>query len=381
MRSEMTGCRIITDTGAASLLRIDLDAVAANYLYLKSLLGDVACGAAVKADAYGTGVRRVAPRLARSGCSVFFVATPDEAVDLRTVLPDPAIDVAVLGGVLAGTEEAYVEHRLIPVLNDLGQVARWRRLVERIGRPLDAVLHVDTGMNRLGLPPDELAWLAETPDLLEGPNWRCLISHLACADEPDHPANREQLSRFRAARARLPRMPASLANSGGILLGTDWHFDLARPGIALYGGAPCADGACPLHQVVTLLGRILQVRDVSPGMSVGYGGSYAVREPGRVATVAAGYADGYLRSSGGRARVYAGRMALPVIGRVSMDLITVDVTGAPEDAVRPGAFLELVGSQYTVDDAARAAGTISYEILTGLGRRYHREYLEDVETV
>ena len=374
----MTGCRTSTETAAAaSLLRIDLDAVAANYRLLRRRLGTAACGAAVKADAYGIGACRVARRLARAGCSVFFVATPDEALALRAELPDPGIDIAVLGGVLPGTGALYAEHRLTPVINDLGQIDRWRRVSERAGRPLEAMLHVDTGMNRLGLAPGDVDRLAETPELLEGVTWRCLISHLACADDPDDPENRAQLDRFRAVRARLPAMPASLANSAGILLGADWHFDLARPGIALYGGAPQAGGENPMHQVVTLLGRVLQVRDIAPGMRVGYGGDYRAREPGRIATVAAGYADGYLRSSTGSARVHVGRVALPVVGRISMDLITVDVTDAPDAAVVPGALVELLGGRNTVDAAAGAAGTISYEILTSLGRRYRREYLED----
>ncbi len=374
----MTGCPTSTDAApAASLLRIDLDAVAANYQLLSRRLATADCGAAVKADAYGIGARRVTRRLVRAGCRVFFVATLDEAVALRADTADAGIDIAVLCGVLPGTGPVLAEHRLIPVINDPGQIARWRRAGERAGAPLDAMLHVDTGMNRLGLSPRETDRLAEAPELLEGVNWRCLVSHLACADEPDDPENRVQLDRVRNVRARLPAMPVSLANSAGILLGPDWHFDLARPGIALYGGGPQSGRANPMHRVVTLLGRILQVRDIEPGMRVGYGGDYQVRAPGRVATVAAGYADGYLRSSAGRARVHLGRIALPVIGRVSMDLITVDVTEAPEAAVFPGALVELLGGRNTIDDAAAAAGTISYEILTSLGTRYHREYIED----
>ncbi len=364
--------------GAASVLRIDLDAVAANYRALAERLGPgTACAAAVKADAYGLGAVPVARRLAREGCAAFFVATIGEGAALRRHLPSPDIDIAVLNGVLAGTEAAFVEHRLIPVANDLGQVARWRKAVERAGAPLDAMLHVDTGMNRLGLPPRELDWLAETPELLEGPNWRCLLSHLACADEPEHPMNAAQLARFRAARARLPRMPASLANSGGIFLGADYAFDLARPGIALYGGNPRGGGPNPMRQAVTLLGRVLQVRDVAPGESVGYGAAHRVEAPGRVAIVAAGYADGYLRSSGGRGHAWLGGVRAPVIGRVSMDLVAVDATRVPPEAARPGALAELLGGRVTPDDAARAAGTISYEMLAGLGRRYRRVYEGD----
>lgn len=359
---------------AASVLRIDLDAIAANYRLLRNRIGGADCAAAVKADAYGTGASKVAPVLADQGCTTFFVATVDEGIELRRTLSSVDIAIAVLNGVLAGTEDAFAEHRLVPVINDLGQVDRWRRMTERTGVPLEAVLHVDTGINRLGLTPGELDKIAEAPELLAGPTWRCVMSHLARADEPDHPMNGEQLARFNAARRRLPRMPASLANSGAVFLGPDYHFDLARPGIALYGGNPHIGTTNPMRQVVRLMGRILQVRDVEPGMTVGYAGAHAVKEKGRVATVAAGYADGYVRSAGARAHVYLGQTRLPVIGRISMDLITVDVTAAPVNEARPGAFVELLGDRFTPDDAARAARTIPHEFLTGLGRRYHRRY-------
>jgi alanine racemase len=360
---------------AASLLHIDLDAVAKNYRILRSHLGGTQCAAAVKADAYGLGTAQVAPVLAAEGCSTFFVATIDEGMELRSILPSKEIVIAVLNGVLAGTENSFVEHRLIPVLNDPGQIDRWRSLTHRLSIPLEAMLHIDTGMNRLGLSPGDLDRVARNSEMLSGPTWRYLISHLASADAPNNPRNEEQLSRFEDARSRLPPMPASLSNSGGVFLGSRFHFDLARPGIALYGGNPTGTSSNPMHQTVRLLGRILQVRDVEPGMTVGYGGSYEVKAKGRVATIAAGYADGYLRSSGGEAHVYLGQVRLPLLGRVSMDLITVDVTGVqPRDAA-PGNFVELLGDRVTPDEAADAAGSISYEILTGLGGRYHRRYI------
>jgi alanine racemase len=369
-------------SSAASLLRINLGAVAENYQILKSRLSEIACAAVVKADAYGLGVAQVAPILAAEGCSTFFVATIDEGIALRRCLAPEAIEIAVLNGVLAGTEEAFHEHRLMPVVNDLGQIARWHAMCERTGIALQAMLHVDTGMNRLGLSPSELDWLAQNPQAMVRPTWRCLISHLASADDPDNPSNAEQLARFRIARSRLPRMPASLSNSGGVFLGPDYHFDLARPGIALYGGHPCGGGfragpPNPMRQTVQVLGRILQIRDVEPGMAVGYGGDHRISGKGRVATVAAGYADGYLRSSGGQAHVYLGHTRLPVIGRVSMDLITVDVTSVSQGEARPGAFVEILGDQVTPDNAGQAAGTISYEFLTRLGNRYHRRYVHN----
>lgn len=362
-------------TTAMSLLRIDLGAVARNYRILKARLGGAICAAAVKADAYGLGVAQVAPVLAAEGCSTFFVASIDEGIALRRVLPCVDSQIAVLNGVLANTEDTFLEHQLTPVINDPGQIDRWRAFVGHRQAPLAAILHIDTGMNRLGLSPRDLDQVAAKPEVLTGPAWQYVISHLASADEPDNPANEEQLARFQKARARLPRMPASLANSAGVFLGPRFHFDLARPGIALYGGNPRPSSLNPMHQTVRLLGGILQVRDVEPGMEVGYGGSHKVEAKGRVATVAVGYADGYLRAGGGQAHVYLGQTPLPVIGRISMDLITVDVTNAAPADARPGNFVEILGEQVTPDDAARAAGTISYEFLTSLGKRYHRHYV------
>jgi alanine racemase len=360
---------------AASLLRIDLDAVARNYRLLKSKLGAARCAAAVKADAYGLGIARVAPVLVSEGCSTFFVATIDEGIALRGILASSDVEIAVLNGVLPCCEKTFVEHGLIPVINDPGQIDRWRLLTKRLGKPLDAILHVDTGMNRLGLSPSDLDRVAADPSVLTGPTWRYVMSHLASADDPGGVANEEQLARFNDAVARLPRMSASLANSGGVFLGPRFHFDIARPGIALYGGNPRGNAPNPMYQTIRLLGRILQVREVEPGTAVGYGGAHAVKSKTRVATVAAGYADGYLRSSGDHGHVYIGQTRLPVIGRVSMDLITVDVTNASTADVEPGNFVELLGDQITPDDAAASAGTISYEFLTNLGRRYHRSYV------
>jgi alanine racemase len=365
---------------SASVLHVNLSAVAENYRLLKSKLGSTQCGAAVKADAYGLGMTAVAPALVAEGCRAFFVATIDEGIELRNRLPSEEIAIIVFGGILAGTEDTFVEHRLTPVANDPGQIDLWRTHCHRLGQSLDAMLHVDTGMNRLGLSPSDLDRVAAAPEVFEGPNWTHVISHLACADEPQNPANEAQLARFEQAKARLPEMKGSFANSGGVFLGPRYHFDLARPGIALYGGNPTGSAANPMRQTVRVLGRILQVRNVTPGMTVGYGGTYEVTRPGRVATVAAGYADGYLRSGSGTAHVYLGQTRLPVIGRISMDVITVDVTSVPPEDTRPGKFMELLGDQVTPDDAGDAAGTISYEFLTSLGRRYHRIYAPPSKT-
>jgi alanine racemase len=274
----------------------------------------------VKADAYGLGMRRVAPALARAGCRCFFVATLDEGEALRPLVGDAVI--GVLNGLFPGTEESFAEHRLLPVLNDLGQVARWAGFAAARETAMLAILHLDTGISRLGLGPAEVERLAADPGRLAGLELAYVMSHLACADEPEHPLNARQLAAFRAALARLPKAPASFANSSGIFLGADYHFDLARPGAALYGVAPQPGRPNPMAQVVHLKGRILQVRDVDRPMTVGYGATYQVTRAGRLATVGVGYADGYLRSLGNRAHAVLGDVRVPVVGRVSMDLIS-----------------------------------------------------------
>jgi len=366
---------ITEDAGdrAGAVLTIDLAAIVANYRLLCARLGGVACAAVVKADAYGLGAEQVAPALAAAGCRHFFVAHVDEALALRPLLPGAAI--GVFNGLFPGEEATYDENHLLPVLNDLGQVALWAGFAARQRRPMPAILHVDTGMSRLGLEPAEVTRLADDPGRLHGIELRYVMSHLACADQPSHPMNAGQLAAFRAARAKLPPAPASFANSSGIFLGPDYHGDLGRPGAALYGVAPQPGNPNPMQQVVNLKGKILQVRDVDRPMTVGYGATHRFTGAGRLATVAVGYADGYLRSLSGRAHAFLGDVRVPVVGRVSMDLITVDVSASPPQAARPGGWLELLGPRHGIDALAAEAGTIGYEILTALGRRYHRVYV------
>jgi alanine racemase len=333
----------------------------------------------VKADAYGLGADRVGPALAAAGCRHFFVAHLDEALALRPLLPSDA-QVAVLNGLLPGTAAEFRAHGITPVLNSLEQVSAWRSFTAPDSTPLPAPLaawvHIDTGMNRLGLGPDELDRLAAEPDRLAGITLAGWMTHLARADEADDPTTPAQAARFRAALARLPAAPASLANSSGIFRGADLHFDLVRPGCALYGINPTPETANPMRQAVTLRVRILQVRPVDTGMTVGYGAAHKVARRGKVATVAVGYADGYSRSLSASGHLLVSGVAAPVIGRVSMDLITADVTDVPETALRPGMLADLIGPHRTADDVAREAGTIGYEVLTSLGRRYHRVYLD-----
>jgi alanine racemase len=361
---------------AGGVLRIDLSAIAANYRLLQGKLSaGASCGAVVKADAYGLGMKRVAPALAAGGCRDFFVALLDEAIALRAVLPD--VEIHVFAGATAATAGEFTRHRLIPVLNHLGQIADFAAEARREQRRLAADIHLDTGMNRLGLPEAEVAALTADASLLDGLELRTVMSHLACADEPNHPLNGQQRDRFIAGRARvrvLAGVRASLANSGGIFLGKGYHFDLARPGAALYGLTPHGGNPNPMTQVVRLQGRILQVRDVDSPMSVGYGAAHRVTAKGRIATVGVGYADGYLHALTNRGHAFIGDIRVPVVGRVSMDLITLDVTQVPPALAAPNGFVDLIGPHCTPDMLAREAGTIGYEILTGLGARYHRIY-------
>ena len=362
---------------AGARLTVDLAAIRRNHRALASRLASGArLAAAVKADAYGLGVGPVVPALAAEGCRDFFVATLDEGRAVRRIAPRAVV--YVLGGALGGAEREFVRHGLIPVLNDLDAAARWAALARADGIARTAALHIDTGMNRLGFSPEEAERLATDPQWLEGLSPRLLISHLACADEPDHPMNRAQLARMSELRALWPGVAASLANSPGVFLGPDYHFDMARPGAALYGLAPVPGAANPMAPVVRLEARIVALRDVDAPMTVGYGAAHRVTRRGRVATVPVGYADGYPRALGGRASAVLvdgpTDIPLPVIGRVSMDLIALDVSALPEDAAHIGAAVELIGPNRPVDDLAALAGTIGYEILTGLGRRAPRHY-------
>ncbi len=337
-------------------LAIDLDAIAGNWLKLCDLAAPATVAGVVKADAYGLGMDRVAPALRRAGCSLFFVAGLEEGASLRALLPDA--EIAVLSAPVEGFQAAYRDHRLLPVLNHAGDLAAWP------GE--DAVLHVDTGMTRLGLDPADAA-------ALDRQRFRLVMSHLACADEPDHPLNDAQRRLFAELAGRFDA-PASLANSSGIFLGPGYRFDTARPGMALYGLNPTPGEANPMQSVIRLEARVLQVREVGRPLTVGYGATAKVRAGQRLATVAAGYADGYLRAASPRAGALLHGRRVPLVGRVSMDSIILDVTGLPPGSVNPGDRAVLIGEGMDADALAEAAGTIGYEVLTSLGARYARSY-------
>ncbi len=368
-------------SGSAGLLTIDLDALAANWRLLRDRMGGPqaggACAAVVKADGYGLGALPVARRLAAEGCTTFFVANVDEGISLRQALPEP--EIFVLNGLLPGTAALFARHRLAPCLNDPEQVKGWLAFCTG-SSPSPAALHVDTGMTRLGLDPEDLEDLdLDAAHALPG---LVLMSQLACADEPGHPLNRRQLADFAKIRLRLAAARSSLANSYGLFLGSDFLFDLGRPGYALYGGNPTPSaGANPMRPVVRLQAPVLQLREIRRSRTVGYGASACTGPPAHIATLAAGYADGYLRAISNRGAVFVDGCACPVTGRISMDLLTADVTDALRAGIdiRPGTLVDLIDDDHTIDHVAERAGTIGYEILTGLGSRYRRRYLGAVE--
>lgn len=363
--------------GASSLLRltIDLEAVAQNHLSLQKKVGrGVDVAPAVKADAYGLGLAPIAKTLYQNNARHFYVTHPAEGAALRALLPDPNVHIYMLHGMIDGGAEDALHHRLTPVLNGFSDVEEWAGAAKRLGKKLPVVLHLDTGMNRLGLGAGEVEKLSRNSDLLSALDLRYVMSHLACADLPDHPKNKEQLEKFKAARARLNLpSPASFANSGGIFLGADYHFDQVRPGAALYGIHFTEHGKGTMRPVVSLAARILQIRTIDNKESLGYGATYSVARPSKIATVSVGYADGYLRALSGRGHLFVKGIKCQVLGRVSMDCIMIDVTDMPETP-KVGDWAEIMGPHQTADDVAAAAGTIGYEILTALGARAERYY-------
>lgn len=353
---------------AGAILEIDLGAIVANWRQLAQRVAPASCAAVVKADGYGLGAVPAAQALAAAGCSRFFVATLDEGIALRQALgTTPRI--AVFNGPLPGSAAEFVAARLSPVLNDPGQIAAWAALASS-GRP-PALIHLDTGLARLGLSAAEFE---KALDRIRAAGAVGLISHLACAEAPTHPLNTRQRARFIAARDRLPGFTASLAASSGIFLGRDYHFDEVRPGAALYGVNPRPGDANPMHAVVRLAARIVQIRKIDRGESVGYGAAHVMDRPGLLATAAIGYADGWPRSLSHRGCGWLGGKRVPLLGRVSMDLATFDVSTAPPAELYPGNMIELIGAHRSIDEVAADAGTIGYEILAGLGSRYHRVY-------
>ncbi len=357
----------------AATLTVDLRALAKNYRALRKLAGRARVGAVVKADGYGLGAVAVARTLQSAGCDTFFVATPEEGAKLRSAL-EQAPRIFVLHGLSGSPPRFMLAHGLTPILNTTEDVADWRKAARGAKHALPAGLHINTGMNRLGLPLAAAESLAKDTALREDLALDLVMSHLACADEPKHRLNRMQQKRFADLVKRFAPASASLANSAGILLGADYCFDLVRPGIALYGANPTPGQDSPFATVAILEARVLQLREAAAGETVGYGATHRLTAPARLATIAAGYADGYMRAIGNRGQAFLAGRAVPVVGRVSMDLLTLDVSALPHSVLKPGLMAELFGPNIKLDEVAKAAGTIPYEILTRLGPRLARIY-------
>jgi alanine racemase len=363
------------DPAANGVLTVDLDAIVANWRKLESRGVPAECAAVVKANAYGCGIVPVARALAAAGCKTFFVATLDEARRARAAAP--AATIYVLDGYFAGTGPIFAELNCRPVIGDLGELAEWDAYCKVNGFPGMAAIHIDTGMNRLGISVAEaqaLSIRAAQPDH----GIALVMSHLACAEELHHPLNAKQVAAFREVARLFTNIPASLSNSSGIFLGPQFQFDLVRPGAAIYGINPTPEADNPMRSVVDVKARVVQVRNVEKGDTVGYGATWTARRPTRLAIVAAGYADGYFRAAGGvdgvrTADALVAGTRCPIAGRISMDLMAIDITDLPAP-VRRGQMVTLVGDGVTVDELALHFGTIGYEVLTSLGERYQRVY-------
>ncbi|WP_425418829.1 alanine racemase [Oricola indica] len=379
----------VTSTGAdprlaGARLTIDLDALVANWRDLSERSSPAKCAAVVKADAYGLGVEHVVPVLMKAGCETFFVALPEEGVAVRRIAPKA--DIFILNGVHAQSAATMVEASLIPVLSGIEQIELWARFCRERWLHAPCAIGVDTGMNRLGLTVEEaLAFRARNiADHLVSPV--LVMSHLACGDAPDHPLNKQQRESFQRVAAAFDDIDSSLANSAGIFLGDGFLFDVTRPGIALYGGRASGTGQNPVRPVVSLHARIAQIRQVPKGETVSYGATQTLARDSRIATVSVGYADGYPRAGSGagvplREAVTDGQSGfidgrhVPLVGRITMDLTLFDVTDVDEESLAEG-WIELIGPNIPLDEAAQAAGTIGYELLTSLGKRYERRYLK-----
>ncbi len=358
-----------------SQLTVDLDAIASNYQFLRSQVGTSLCAAVLKADAYGCGIEAVAPALYNSGCRHFFTAYTDEAIVLKNVLSSfqQKTFIYVLNGpYLKGWTDFYKQNNLIPVLNNLFEIEEWHAYAKIIDQRLPAILHINTGMNRHGLPlNDYQAFLNKDWPLID---WKFVMSHLSCSDQPNHPANVKQLKSMQAIQKDFPKTPLCFANSNGIFLGSNYHFNMVRPGISLYGLNSVLEQRNKLAPTLELKSRIVQIQDIKPGDYVGYSESYQAKSPMRLATLAIGYADGvpWRISNQGVYVHIKENIKAPIVGRISMDLMTIDITHVSD--VQVGEWVTLLDKVISIDDWANFAGTINHEILLKLGKRMRRNY-------
>lgn len=355
---------------APSRITVHSAALAENYRLFQSMSDSDVAGV-IKADGYGTGSLQAYKTLHDAGAREFFVATPDEGITLNASADS---SIYILGGVYNGAEKDYAAANIIPVLNSLDQIERWSAHARKSERRLPAIVHFDTAMNRLGLERLDLPKLIGRPELLEALDVRAVMTHFACSDEKDHPMNKVQADWFAVIARHFPHTRKSLCNSSGVFRDENWHYDLLRPGYALYGGNPTPETANPMRSVVDLSVRILQTRMAKKGESAGYGASRVFEKDTKLATVSFGYADGLIRSGSNRAKFFWNGQPCPIAGRVSMDLIIVDISGVNGPGPEPGDWLEVLGPHQSVDQLAEDCGTIGYEILTSLSRRAHRNY-------
>ncbi|MEQ8825687.1 MAG: alanine racemase [Filomicrobium sp.] len=369
---------VMVPSEACGAIIIDLDFLGRNWQCLRDRVAPAECAAVVKADCYGLGASACVPALVNAGAKTLFVATVQEAREVRKLAPDA--QVFVLDGVLPGSAPAFLECGALPVLSSLPEMIEWGQMAPSRNEPVGCALHVDSGLNRLGLSTAEIREFAANMHLLDRLDVKLVMSHLACADEPDHPKNQQQLSVFHGLQPLLPSVALSLAASDGLMLGPEFHFQLVRPGYALYGGQTHPNRNCPVSPVVSVYSRVLQVRELAPTQSVGYSATFVADRVTKLAVLAAGYADGVPRHLSAGTNELGGHVAIngrlaPIVGRVSMDLITVDITDLEDITVERGDWVELIGPTITLEDVGIAAGTIGYEILTRLSPRLTRVYV------
>lgn len=355
-------------------LEVDLSKIRNNYKILDEICKTATVSAVVKANSYGLGADKIAPALSLEGCKDFFVTTINEAISLREVVKDG--NIFVLNGLFDNDVEQFQEYNLIPVINHLEQLSILKQLALKSQKKQPCILHINTGMNRLAMPMREADHLIDNLSLLEGIDIKYVMSHLASSEEKENPYNKEQLDKFKGYLQYFPKTKASLANSSGVFLGNEYHFDLVRPGFALYGGNPTPNKPNPMKNPVKLTAQIIQLQNLSHNNYIGYNSTFLSNRNSVIATLPFGYADGYSRNLSNKGEVFIDGHSAPVVGRVSMDLVTIDVTDIPANKIFLGAEVEIIGDNCTADKIASMSGTIGYEILTRLGNRYKRVYTE-----
>lgn len=376
MKKKDNSQEIMISNEFSSKLVIDLEALRDNYRKIVGFVHPATVSVVVKANAYGLGLQKIAEELFSIGCKSFFVANLEEAIELRKILPNSEIH--ILNGLYKGWGELLLEYDLKPVLNNFQQMDLWLNTAKLVNRPLPADIHIDTGMSRLGFlyeEIDELATKLATNKLIKTD---IVLSHLACSSDPKHPANAAQLSKFNKLTKLFYPKRFSLSASSGIFLGKSYHFDLVRPGVAIYGGNPTPGLPNPMKQVIQLKGTIVQTRRISEGQTVGYGATFKANAPKDIAVISIGYSHGVMRSLSNRGTVWIREFEAPILGRISMDLITVDISKIPSELTSTGTCVNLFGAHQTVDQVAKEAGTIDYEVLTGLGQTSNREYVGEL---